>query len=155
MRGRTWLTRVSVGMLALTGMLAAAPLTGSAQQDATPPPAQTDSQTAGEDDQASGPAVVDILLQPSIDLNQAQEIALEGQADAVVTEVSLGGEDGGLVYRIELDNGIEVDVDASSGEVLRTEQHDDENGNDESENENGADEEEDEEEIGSGSRASP
>jgi len=143
MHVRRWLIGVSVGAAALTGMIAGGPLTVSAQEDSTPP-AQSASQTAGADDQASGPAVVGTpLLQPSIDLIRAQEIALEGQSGAVVTEMDLDGEDGVLVYSIELDNGMEVDVDATSGEVLKTEQEDEngDEGNGESENENGTDDE--------------
>lgn len=146
MRVRTWLTGLSVGSLAFAGMIAAGPLGASAQQDSTPPPAQTASQTPGEDDQASGPAVVGApLLQPTIDLTQAQEIALNGQTGAVVTEVSLDGEDGVLAYSIELDNGMEVDVDATSGEVLKTESAeangDDGESNGANENENSTEDE--------------
>ncbi len=135
MQVRRWLAGMSVGTMALTGVMAAGPLPASAQQNSTPPPAQSALQTAGEDDQATGPAVVGTpLLQPSIDLTRAQEIALEGQTGAVITEVDLAGEDGVLAYSIELDNGMEVDVDATSGEVLKTEQGDGENGDDEHEN---------------------
>ena len=145
MNVRRWLTGVSIGTLAFTGMMAVAPLPVSAQQDSTAPAAQSVAQTTAEDDQATGPAVVGTpLLQPTIDLTRAQEIALEGQSGAVVTEVDLGGEDGVLAYSIELDNGMEVDVDATSGEVLKTEQGDGENGengNGEHEDENGAEDE--------------
>jgi hypothetical protein len=61
------------------------------------------------------------LLQPTIDLVEAQEIALEAQAGAHVTEIDLDGEHGLLTYRIELDNGIDVEIDATTGEILRTE----------------------------------
>lgn len=143
MRVRMWLTGLSIGSLALTGMIAAGPLTGSAQETSTPPAAQSAQQTAGEDEQTSGPAIVGTpLLQPSIDLMRAQEIAVQDQSGAVVTEVGLDGEDGVLAYSIALDNGVEVDVDATSGKVLKTEQvdenDDDGNGSDERENENGS-----------------
>ena len=143
MQIRRWLVGMSVGTMALTGMVATGPLPVSAQQDSTAPAAQSVAQTTAEDDQATGPAVVGTpLLQPTIDLTRAQEIALEGQSGAVVTEVDLGGEDGVLAYSIELDNGLEVDVDATSGEVLKTEQGDGENGeNGEHEDENGAEDE--------------
>jgi len=137
MRARNWLTGLSVGTLALTGMIAAGPLGGNAQSNATPPAAQM----AGDDEQASGPAVVgNPLLQPTIDLTRAQEIALEGQSGAVVTEVGLDGDDGVLAYSVELDNGMEIDVDATSGTVLKTEQAQEDGAEDEnnSEDENGA-----------------
>jgi uncharacterized membrane protein YkoI len=130
--------------MAVTGVMAAGPLPASAQQNTTPPPAQSAAQATNEDEQATGPAVVGTpLLQPTIDLARAQEIALEGQSGAVVTEVDLGGEDGVLAYSIELDNGMEVDVDATSGDVLKTEQGDAEDGeNGEGQHENGSENEE-------------
>lgn len=143
MHPRRWLTGIRFGSLVVTGLIAAGPLTGSAQQNATPP-AQTQSQTAGEDEQASGPVVVGTpLLQPSIDLMRAQELALEGQTGAVVTEVSLDGAGGVLAYRVELDSGMEVDVDATSGAVLKTEQvgEDSDEGNGEGAEENGTEDE--------------
>lgn len=151
MHARRLVTGLSVGTLALTGMIAAGSLTGSAQSSSTPPAAQTAAQEAGEDERSSGPAVVGTpLLQPSIDLMRAQEIALTGQAGAVVTEVGLDGENGVLTYSIELDNGMEVDVDATSGDVLKTEQaeQDSDDGNGENENENESDEEGEESENG-------
>jgi uncharacterized membrane protein YkoI len=139
MQIRRWLVGMSIGTATLTGIIAAGPLPVSAQQNSTPP-AQSASQTASANDQANGPAVVGTpLLQPTIDLKRAKEIALQGQSSAVVTSISLEGEDGVLAYSIELDNGMEVDVDATSGEVLKTEQGDDENDeNGEGEQENGS-----------------
>lgn len=150
MQIRRWLVGMSFGTMALTGVIAAGPIPVSAQQNSTPP-AQSASETAAEDNQAIGPAVVGTpLLQPTIDLTRAQEIALEGQTGAVVTDIGLDGEDGVLAYSIELDNGMEVDVDATSGEVLKTEQSDGENGengeNGQGEQENGS---EDNQENGS------
>ena len=87
-----------------------------------------------------GEAVVGTpLLQPAIDLIKAQEIALTDQTGAAVTEVGLDGEEGVLVYTIELDNGIEVTLDATTGEVITTEQGaaNQNDGGEEGENENG------------------
>ncbi len=67
------------------------------------------------------PIVGSPVLQPSIDLGEAQEIALEGQGGAHVAEVDLDGKDSSMVYRIALDNGIDVEIDATTGEILRTE----------------------------------
>lgn len=151
MRARKVFTGLSIGSLALTGMIAAGTMTGSAQESSTPPAAQTTQEMSAEKDQSQQPAVVGTpLLQPSIDLARAQEIAIQNQTDAAVVEVGLDGEDGVLTYSIELTNGMEVDIDATSGEILKSEQgdanddkdsngdHEDENG---SEDENGADEE--------------
>jgi uncharacterized membrane protein YkoI len=111
---------------------------------------------ASESEQSTDTPVVGTpLLQPKIDLTRAQEIALEGQSNAVVTDVSLDGAGGVLAYSVELDNGVEVDVDATSGEVLKTAQADEDddngdvNGSGERENENGDDGEKREEENGS------
>lgn len=99
------MTGLTLGTMALTAMLAVNPIAGSAQETTT--------------DQANGPAVVGApLLQPKIDMIQAQEIALADQSGAVVTDVSLEGESGVLAYSVELDNGNEVHVDADSGDIL-------------------------------------
>ena len=83
-----------------------------------------------------GPPVVGTpLLQPAIDLTRAQEIALEGQANAVVTDVDLNGDNGVLEYSVTLDNGKEVDLDAATGTMVKSEQVD--NGNNEDNGENG------------------
>lgn len=75
------------------------------------------------------PVIGTPALQPAIDLARAQEIALEGNAGAAVTKVELDGEHGRLEYSVHLNNGMEVDIDATTGEILQSE-HDDDNGND-------------------------
>ena len=132
---RMWIASLGFGVLALTGLIAANPLTGSAQQEATPAV-----QTQSVENDAKGEAVVGTpLLQPAIDLIKAQEIALTDQTGAAVTEVGLDGEEGVLVYTIELDNGIEVTLDDTTGEVITTEQGaaNQNDGGEEGENENG------------------
>jgi uncharacterized membrane protein YkoI len=62
---------------------------------------------------------------PEIDLLRAQEIALEGNDGAVVTKVELEGKRGVLTYTVELDDRMEIDIDATTGDVLRTETDDD------------------------------
>src|SRR5680860_403130 len=64
------------------------------------------------------------LFQPEIELIEAQEIALTDQGDAAVVQVELDGDDGVLTYEVRLDNGMEVDVDATTGEILRVDQDD-------------------------------
>ena len=116
MRLQSWFSCLGIGTLVLSGML----VTGSSSsaQDATPA-AQTAAQTADEDN--GKPVVGTPLLEPAIDLVRAQEIALEGHTGAAVMDVELGGENGVLAYSVTLDSGIEVDIDATSGEVIRTE----------------------------------
>jgi hypothetical protein len=67
---------------------------------------------------------------PEIDLLRAQEIALEGNDGAVVTKVELEGKRGVLTYTVELDDRMEIDIDATTGDVLRTETDDDDDHND-------------------------
>jgi hypothetical protein len=88
-------------------------------QDATPT-------TESDDTQPSGPPIIGTpTLNPTIDLLKAQQIALEGNPGTVVTKVELDGEDGVLEYAIQLDNGIEVDIDAMTGTITKTEPSDD------------------------------
>ena len=121
----------------LGGVVATEPFASAALQDATP-----SAQVAeAEDDGANATPVVGTpLLQPTIDLAKAQEIALQGQTGAAVTSVKLDGEDGTLIYDVELDNGTEVEVDATSGEVLKTETEQDEQDEDDEDGENGENE---------------
>ena len=128
MRLQSWFSCLGIGTLVLSGML----LTGSSSsaQGATPA-AQPAAQTADED---NGKVVVGTpLLEPAIDLIRAQEIALEGHTGAAVIDVELGGENGVLAYSVTLDSGIEVDIDATSGAVIRTEEQDGEQDEDQEE----------------------
>jgi len=119
MRTRSLLTGLGAGALMLGGVVATEPFASAATQGATPP-AQVEEME--DDDTNATPVVGTPLLQPTIDLAKAQETALQGQTGAAVASVKLDGEDGTLIYDVELDNGIEVEVDATSGEVLKTEQ---------------------------------
>lgn len=69
------------------------------------------------------------VFRPEIDLVRAQEIALDGNSGAVVTKVELDGDDGVLEYSISLDNGVTVDIDATTGAVIRTDRDDDDDDN--------------------------
>jgi hypothetical protein len=132
MRLQSWFSCLGIGTLVLSGML----VTGSSSiaQDATPA-AQPAAQTADEDNErlvAGTP-----LLEPAIDLRRAQEIALEGHTGAAVIDLELGGENGVLAYSVTLDSGIEVDIDATSGAVIRTEEQDGEQDEDQEEDDKG------------------
>jgi uncharacterized membrane protein YkoI len=127
MHAQRWMTGLTLGTMALSGMIAVNPMAGSAQQNATPPAAQSASQSTS--DQANGSAVLGTpIFKPQIDIVKAQEIALADQSGAVVTDVSLEGERGVLEYSVDLDNGNEVHVDATSGDILPDDGKDD-NGN--------------------------
>ena len=135
MQSRRWLTGLTIGTLALTGMVTANPLTGSAQQTATPPASQTSTQATN--DEANGPAVLGTpIFKPQIDIVKAQELALADQPGAVVTDVSLEGGRGMLEYSVELDNGKELHVNATSGDILPDDSNDEGESGDHGDDEN-------------------
>ena len=112
---RAWLIGVSSATVLLAGIFTTLAVAQANHQPRTTPSAT--------------PIVGSPLLQPSIDLVEAQEMALEGQGGAHVAEIDLDAEHGPLTYRIELDNGADVEIDATTGEILRTE-HDEHSGRD-------------------------
>ena len=121
---RRWVAGMGAGSLLLAGMAAAERLTGAARQVATPP-AQA---PAGQGDAT---AMADgALLRPAIDLIAAQEIALREHAGAAVREVELSDRRRGLVYEVVLDDGAEIDLDATTGAVLAIESDDDDDDDD-------------------------
>jgi hypothetical protein len=145
MRLERWFSWLGVGTLVLSGMLVAGPLAGA--QDATPAAAETAAQPTEDDNGDNGTSVVGTpLLEPAIDFIRAQEIALEGQTGAAVTDIELGGDNGVLVYSVTLDSGSEVKIDATSGEVVETEAQDAEQG------EGNADEDRDSDQKGNGNK---
>ena len=125
MRLQRWFSFLGIGTLVLSGTLVTSSL--SRAQDATPA-AGSAAQTAAEDN--GKPVVGTPLLEPAIDLTRAQEIALEGHSGAAIAAVELGGENGVLAYSVTLDSGMEVDIDATSGEVISSTEQDDEHDED-------------------------
>jgi uncharacterized membrane protein YkoI len=139
---RKWL--IGGGIL---GVLVVALLVGSLAmtafaQDPTPP-AQTeeqadtgpdeqlpsyDSSIRVDDTQYEGLSEADeaaaLADSATITPEQAKAAALEANPGATVVKVELGNENGALVYEVELDNGLEVKVDAGNGAILSTEQED-------------------------------
>jgi hypothetical protein len=65
--------------------------------------------------------------QATITADQAQAAAEAANAGAKVIEVKLDDENGVLVYSVQLDNGLDVKVDAGNGSILHTEQADGDN----------------------------
>jgi uncharacterized membrane protein YkoI len=139
---RKWL--IGGGIL---GVLVVALLVGSLAmtafaQDPTPP-AQTeeqadtgpdeqlpsyDSSIRVDDTQYEGLSEADeaaaLADSATITPEQAKAAALEANPGATVVKVELGNENSALVYEVELDNGLEVKVDAGNGAILSTEQED-------------------------------
>jgi hypothetical protein len=122
---RLWLSSLAIGALIAVGGMVTRPFDSTAQQSATPP-ATTSTAIHGQP-----------IFEPAIDLAQAQETALTGQSGAAIVSVDLNGEEGVLVYDIELDNGFDVEVDATTGAVLKSEpeSNDDAENNDDDANE--------------------
>ena len=103
MRMLRWLAALATGSFLLVCTFTIGPGAGFAQQDPTPPAAEL-----GED--------------------EAANIALEANPDTEVVEVESEQEDGRLLYEVQLSNGVEVEIDATTGEIVETEQGDDEDG---------------------------
>ena len=116
MRTRRWIAGAGAGTLLLAGVVTGGPLVSASLQDATP------AAEVSDDAANATPVVGTPLLAPAIDLAQAQEAALVGQDGAVVTSVKLDGDEGTLTYDVVLDNGVEVEVDATTGALGETEQ---------------------------------
>jgi hypothetical protein len=106
----------TIAFMLLGGFLVAPSFRGAAQSNATPA-----SDSAEQEPENVTPVVGDPTLHPAIDLEAAQTTALSAQAGRVVKEVELNGEDGVLTYTIVLDDGTEVDIDATTGVVISTE----------------------------------
>ena len=52
---------------------------------------------------------------------RAKEIALKSQPGAKVEDCKIKKEDGRLIYSVELDSGVEVNIDANDGHIVSTE----------------------------------
>ena len=116
MRLKAAMAGITIGSLVLGGVIVANPFSGFAQDQSTPAAENADDAPAGT------PVIGDPLLSPAVDLSTAQEAALAGQDGANVIAVELNGDDGTLDYSITLDNGFEVSVDATTGEVTESEE---------------------------------
>jgi uncharacterized membrane protein YkoI len=72
-------------------------------------------ETDSETDQAA------LQAQAKITTEAAQQTALEANPGATVLKSELDDENGTLVYSLQLSNGLEVKVDASTGQILKSE----------------------------------
>jgi uncharacterized membrane protein YkoI len=135
---RRWFVGRSAATLGIVGGIAAGRgAVVSAQQDSA-----TTTPAAGTTGQGE-PVLGTPIFEPAIDLIRAQEIALEGNDGAVVRKVELEGDDGLLHYEVTLDNGVEVEIDATSGEVLRTDRDDDDDNDDDDDDDHDDDNDDD------------
>jgi uncharacterized membrane protein YkoI len=75
-----------------------------------------DENEAGETEEAVSPD------QANITADEAKAAAEAAYPGAKAVAVELENENGKIAYEVELDNGLEVIVDAGSGEILGTEQ---------------------------------
>jgi uncharacterized membrane protein YkoI len=108
MRKRKWLIGSGV-----VGVLAVALLLGGLVMGVF---AQT-SPVSSAIDQAST-----LFSDPTITADEAKAAVLEAYPGTTATEVELEKEHGVLVYEVELNNGLEILVDADTGAVLGPEQ---------------------------------
>ena len=98
MSKRRWVAGLGAGSLLLAGGIAADLRGGAARQGTTP-------DEIGEDEAAA--------------------IALEANPETEVVGVESEREGGRRLYEVELANGVEVEIDAVSGEIVVTEREDD------------------------------
>jgi len=134
---RKWLIGSGIlGVLLVTVLIGSLATTAFAQAS-TPPQAQTEGQAdAGPDEQVpsydSAIRVDDTQYEgaseadeaaalaglATITPEQAKAAALEAHPGTTALKVELDNENGALVYSVELDNGMDVKVDAGNGAVL-------------------------------------
>ncbi len=57
---------------------------------------------------------------PAVRIEEAIQIARSAVPDAVIKEVELEREDGRLVWEVKFTNDIEVKIDATSGDIVDT-----------------------------------
>jgi len=116
-------------MLMIGGLVAGALLSQTPLSVNAAPSAQEDNDTHGagdveyddgneanEDDEANGS-----LDQTGITADEARAAAEAAHPGTRGLEVELENENGTLVYEVQLDNGLEVMVDAANGSILGTE----------------------------------
>jgi hypothetical protein len=73
---------------------------------------------------AKGSTPSALSQEATITPEEAKAAALAANPGATVVKVGLERENGTLVYEVELDNGLEVEVDASDGTIVGTDQED-------------------------------
>jgi uncharacterized membrane protein YkoI len=100
---RPWLASLGAGLLLMAGVIATDSLASAAQQDATPG-------QIGED--------------------EAVTIARAAYPGTTAQAVESEREGGLLLYEVELSNGVEVEIDAATGEIVDSEQGDDDEAGD-------------------------
>lgn len=67
----------------------------------------------------------DLEEQTKLTRAEAEQIALADYPGATVTEVELEKEHGNVHYSVEMSNGVEVEVDGNTGQILEVEHGED------------------------------
>jgi hypothetical protein len=106
-------------MLTVGGLIAGVFLSQRSLPAHTATPAQEDYDTAEADDVEEEHEV--LPDQASISAEEAMAVAEAANPGAKALEVELENENGVLVYEVEMDDGLEVMVDAANGNILGTE----------------------------------
>jgi uncharacterized membrane protein YkoI len=123
-----------MGGLLIGSVFAGAVLTNRTQRVSAAPAVQTgpglaiedgtnDGETA-DDGQAIEDGTNDGAVAPagSISTEQAGAAALAANPGTTVKSIEVDNEDGGSAFEVLLDNGLEIKIDALSGQILATEQ---------------------------------
>lgn len=114
-----------IGALALVARAQGGPTatpTVQTQEKAEPTEAAEDSETTEADEAAKTKEAADPQGQAAISQADAETAALDANPGAKVVKTELDKEDGILAYTVELDNGVDVIVDANTGDILTSEQ---------------------------------
>jgi uncharacterized membrane protein YkoI len=95
--------------------------TGNQDETGTGTEVQDGQKTTESQGADSDPNQAALQSQAKITAEQAQQSALSANPGASVTKTELDNETGALIYSIELSNGSSVEVDAVTGQILKTE----------------------------------
>ena len=140
MKVNKWIVGAMVGISLLVAGMGARAVLAQRPTPATPPAAVQ--QEAGPDDQVQEPSYTGSIgvdqaqyeglseadeaaaLQgmATISADQAKAAAVAANPGTTVVKVELDNENGVLVYSVELNNGLDVKVDAGNGAILHIEQ---------------------------------
>jgi len=100
----------------------AKPNEGTETPDAQEGPEATEATEPAEDPAAEAAEAAALSSKATISAQQATDAALAVNPGTTVVKVSLDDENGAVVYSVELSSGADVKVDATSGQIVGTDQ---------------------------------
>ncbi len=118
-----------MGLGLLVGSIGGSAVLAQGPTSSAPPAAVqvAPQQETGADDQVQEPSYTCSLTadqQATISAADAESAAVAANPGTTAVQTELDGENGCLVYSVELSNGTDVKVDAGNGAILHTEQAD-------------------------------